>query len=103
MRKLIPGGRLSHWRGDADTLWGNVLIPDTIRQESDSDYGGMVSIGNSEIRERRITSRPSVFRAICFNGCIWDREAGQARRTSTTRFLFGQPKPTPKEYPLLDG
>ena len=75
--KLIPGGLLSHWRGDADELWGNVLIPDTIRSESDSDYGGMVSIGNSEIGTRRITCVPSVFRAICMNGCIWDQELGK--------------------------
>ena len=75
--KLIPDGMLSHWRGDADELWGNVLIPDTMRAEKDSDYGGMVSIGNSEIGTRRITCVPSVFRAICMNGCIWDQELGQ--------------------------
>lgn len=75
--KLIPGGMLSHWRGDADQLFGNVLIPDTIRTEDDSDYGGMLSIGNSEIGTRRITSVPSVFRAICMNGCIWDAELGK--------------------------
>lgn len=76
--KLIPGGMLSHWRGDADELFGNVLIPDTIRTEDDSDYGGMLSIGNSEIGTRRITSVPSVFRAICMNGCIWDQELGKS-------------------------
>lgn len=75
--KLIPGGLLSHWRGDADEIFGNVLIPDTIRAEEDSDYGGMLSIGNSEIGTRRISSCPSVFRAICMNGCIWDHELGK--------------------------
>lgn len=74
---LIPGGLLSHWKGDADTIYGNVLIPDTIRSEADSDYGGMLSIGNSEIGARRILSVPSVFRAICMNGCIWDQEIGK--------------------------
>ena len=54
-----------------------MLIPDTIREESDSDYGGMLSIGNSEIGERRISSMPSIFRAICMNGCIWDQTAGK--------------------------
>lgn len=68
--------RLSHWKGDSDTIFGNVLIPDTCRSESDSDYGGMVSIGNCEIGKRRITQRPSVFRAICMNGCIWDQKWG---------------------------
>lgn len=76
--EFIPGGVLSHWFGDADEIYGNVLIPDTIREEKDSDFGGMLSIGNSEIGTRRISSRPSVFRAICMNGCIWDQEEGKA-------------------------
>jgi hypothetical protein len=78
LSRLIPGGLLSHWRGDADTIFGNVLIPDTIRQESDSEYGGMLSIGNSEIGLRRLMSLPSVFRAICMNGCIWEQQKGKA-------------------------
>jgi len=69
--------RLSHWKGDADTLFGNVLIPDTCRQESDSDYGGMISVSNCEIGIRRLSQIPSVFRAICMNGCIWDQESGE--------------------------
>ena len=76
LETLIPGGLLSHWRGDADSIYGNILIPDTIRAEKDSDYGGMLSIGNSEIGLRRISSAPSVFRAICMNGCIWEQESG---------------------------
>lgn len=76
----IPDGMLSHWRGDADNIYGNVLIPDSIREEDDSDYGGMLSIGNSEIGMRRISSMPSVFRAICMNGCIWDQEKGKGIR-----------------------
>lgn len=77
LEEFIPGGLLSHWRGDADTIFGNVLIPDSIRQESDSAYGGMLSIGNSEIGIRRIMSLPSIFRAICMNGCIWEQEMGK--------------------------
>lgn len=77
LAKAIPGGRLSHWRGDADEIFGNVLIPDSIRVEDDSDYGGMISIGNSEIGTRRIEQYPSLFRAICMNGCIWDQEKGE--------------------------
>lgn len=76
LKAAIPGGRLSHWRGDADTLWGNVLIPDTLRAESDSDYGGMLSLSNCEIGMRRLAQFPSVFRAICMNGCIWDQKKG---------------------------
>lgn len=77
LKAFIPGGRLSHWRGDGDTVFGNVLIPDTIREEKDSDYGGMLSIGNSEIGERRVSSMPSIFRAICMNGCIWGQTKGK--------------------------
>lgn len=80
LAKLIPGGRLSHWRGDGDTLYSNVLIPDTIREEKDSEYGAMLSIGNSEIGERRVSSLPSIFRAICMNGCIWGQEKGKGIR-----------------------
>ena len=76
IKDIIPGGRLSHWRGDADTIWGNVLIPDTIREEDDSDYGGMVSIGNCEIAKRNVMSMPSLFRAICMNGNIWSQMKG---------------------------
>lgn len=68
--------RLSHWRGDADTIYGNILIPDTCRQDNDSDYGGMFSVSNCEIGIRRLSQLPSVFRAICMNGCIWDQEHG---------------------------
>ncbi len=75
--KIIPGARLSHWRGDSDTLWGNLLIPDSVRKETDSEYGGMLSIGNSEIGERRVSSVPSIFRAICMNGCIWGQTKGK--------------------------
>ncbi len=80
LQRILPDGRLSHWKGDTDTIFGNVLIPDTLRTESDSDYGGMLSVGNSEIGERPIHSCPSVFRAICMNGCIWDQVSGQAFR-----------------------
>lgn len=78
--KIIPGGLLSHWRGDEDAIYANVLIPDKIRSEKDSDYGGMLSIGNSEIGTRHLSSLPSVFRSICMNGCIWDRTSGIAMR-----------------------
>jgi hypothetical protein len=69
--------RLSHWRGNADTLYGNILIPDTCRADQDSDYGGMISVSNCEIGIRRLSQLPSVFRAICMNGCIWDQEKGE--------------------------
>ena len=80
LENILPGGRLSHWRGDADTIFSNVLLPDTIidyGQDDDSDYGGMLSIGNCEIGKRRISQVPSIFRAICMNGCIWGQTKGK--------------------------
>lgn len=76
LQKLIPGGRLSHWKGDADTIYGNILIPDTIREEDDSDYGGLLNIGNCEIGRRVIFQTPSLFRAICCNGILWGETKG---------------------------
>lgn len=74
---LVPGGRYSHFnRADDNTIYGNVLIPDSIREEDDSEYGGMLSLSNCEIGKRRLSQYPSVFRAICMNGCIWDRSKG---------------------------
>lgn len=78
LKEVLPGGMLSHWRGNADNIYGNVLIPDSIRQEFDSEYGAMISIGNSEIGMRRCFQLPSLFRAICMNGNIWDQCKGKA-------------------------
>jgi len=82
LSEFIPGGRFSHWRGDEDTIYGNILIPDTIMDygSDDSDYGGMISVGNCEIGTRRISQTPSLFRAICMNGCIWGQTAGEKIR-----------------------
>jgi hypothetical protein len=82
LSEFIPGGRFSHWRGDEDSIYGNILIPDTIMDygADDSDYGGMISIGNCEIGTRRISQTPSLFRAICMNGCIWGQTSGEKIR-----------------------
>jgi hypothetical protein len=83
LQEFIPGGRFSHWRGDEDTIYGNVLIPDTIMdygQDDDTDYGGMISVGNCEIGTRKVSQVPSLFRAICLNGCIWGQTAGEKIR-----------------------
>ena len=82
LQEFVPGGRFSHWRGDEDTIYGNVLIPDSIMDygADDSDYGGMISVGNCEIGTRRVSQTPSLFRAICMNGCIWGQVAGEKIR-----------------------
>lgn len=80
LREFLPDARFSHWKGDEDTIYGNLLIPDSVidyGQDDDTDYGGMVSVGNCEIGKRRITQTPSLFRAICMNGCIWGQTKGK--------------------------
>ncbi len=73
---IIPGGRVSHLHYDGDTLRANVLIPDLLRTEDDSDYGGGISLLNNETGRFPYCSRPFLFRAICMNGNIWDRANG---------------------------
>ena len=83
LQEFLPDGRLSHWKGDEDTIYGNILLPDTILDygtDDDSDYGGMISIGNCEIGKRRISQYPSLFRSICLNGCIWGQVSGKQIR-----------------------
>lgn len=63
-----------HWRGNADTLYGNLLIPDSLRTDGDSDHGGMLSVSNCEIGKRRLNLTPSIFRSLCTNGCIFGLE-----------------------------
>ena len=80
LQEFLPDGRFSHDKSDEDTVFGNILLPDTILDKSaddDTDYGGMVSIGNCEIGKRRLSQYPSIFRAICMNGCIWGQQKGQ--------------------------
>ena len=92
---LTTAGRtdaiLSHWRCDADTLQGNILLADTIRQDQDSEYGGLINLGNSEIGNRRATGAPGLFRAICMNGLIWDLQKGrQIKQVHRGAFDLGQ-------------
>lgn len=78
LRRIIPGGIVSHFRSPdrCNSIFFNVLIPDSIRKEIDSDYGGMLACGNGETGHNRVRSLPSIFRAICMNGCIWDQIEG---------------------------
>ncbi len=81
LREILPEGRLSHFNlSDADSIFGAVLIPDTLRQEDDSEYGGLIDISNSEIGRRPVAQTPSLFRAICMNGCRWGEVEGTELR-----------------------
>lgn len=59
-----------HFRGDADTIGGNLRVPAISQTGNDSDYGGMLFIGNCEIGKRRISIAPAVWRQICTNGMM---------------------------------
>lgn len=78
LRSIVPGGLVSHFQtpDGHDSIFFNLLIPDSLRAESDSEYGGMLACGNGETGRSRLRSLPSIFRAICQNGCIWDRVDG---------------------------
>lgn len=81
LKEFLPDGRLSHWRGNEDTIYGNIILPNSIMDYSgsdDSDYGGMLSVGNCEIGTRTVSQRPSLFRSICMNGCIWGQVKGKS-------------------------
>ena len=68
---------ISHFDWDAfhgsggDFVRWNTLIPDHMRAVKGDDFGGMFSVGNSEVGTARFFSLPSIFSAICMNGCIW--------------------------------
>ena len=79
LSEFLPGAVVSHWRGDRNTIYGNLLLPDTIidyGQDDDTDYGAMVSISNCEVGKRKLDQLASLFRAICKNGCIWGQMKG---------------------------
>lgn len=64
----------SHAFNDGDDMYGNILIPDNMKSEPDSDYGVGIAFRNSEIRNATFKVSPFLFRAICLNGMIWGRQ-----------------------------
>ena len=58
---------------DGDSIIGNVLLPDYLKNRPDSEYGIGFAFRNSEIGRFRYEISPFLFRAICLNGCIWGR------------------------------
>jgi hypothetical protein len=80
LKEIVPEGQFTRWRGDADNMRADLLVPDTMREMDDSDYGGQIHIGNSEIGLARISGLCSIFRLVCTNGMISSRAAGIATR-----------------------
>lgn len=64
----------SHIFNDGDDIFGNILLPDYMKSEPDSDYGVGIAFKNSEIRNSTFRISPFLFRAICLNGMIWGRQ-----------------------------
>ena len=64
----------SHFFNNGDDIYGNILLPDHMKSEPDSDYGVGIAFKNSEIRNSTFRISPFLFRAICLNGCIWGRQ-----------------------------
>jgi hypothetical protein len=64
----------SHLFNDGDDMYGNILVPDNMKSEPDSDYGVGIAFRNSEIRNATFKVSPFLFRAICLNGMIWGRQ-----------------------------
>lgn len=69
----------SHLFNDGDDMYGNLLIPDNMKSEPDSDYGVGIAFRNSEIRNATFRVSPFLFRAICLNGMIWGRQNSDIR------------------------
>lgn len=81
IRKLIPDGVIKRWYGDQDNIHADILLPDTMVRKTDSEYGGMFHIGNSEIGSLRVMQAASVWRQICTNGMMgWAAEEGGVRK-----------------------
>lgn len=59
-----------YFSSDGDTLHGNLRIPGIEAKRSDSEFGGMLFIGNCEIGTARISIAPAVWRQICTNGMM---------------------------------
>jgi hypothetical protein len=64
----------SHLFNDGDDIFGNILLPDYMKSEPDSDYGVGIAFKNSEIRNSTFRISPFLFRAICLYGRIWGRQ-----------------------------
>ena len=69
----------SHLFNDGDDIYGNILLPDYMKSEPDSDYGVGIAFKNSEIRNSTFKISPFLFRAICLNGMIWGRQNSDIR------------------------
>ena len=78
-KDAIKDALASHLHNDGDDMFGNLLLPDNIKSEPDSDYGVGIAFRNSEVRNSTFKVSPFLFRAICLNGMIWGRQNSDIR------------------------
>jgi hypothetical protein len=65
-RQSLPNNTwVVHWRGDADSIYCNVMLPDSVvMSEGDSAYAIGLHLSNSEIGLRRLRSKPLIYRHV---------------------------------------
>ena len=61
---IIPTGTVVRYSFNGDLLRGSILIPDIVRVEKDSEYGGGVFFFSGEVGNRRCGAVPFLFRSI---------------------------------------
>ena len=78
----------ARWRGDADTIYGELIFPNTRQEYDDSVYYAGLAVGNSEIGTRRAVLDSFIFREVCTNGLT--SKSSSANRQSWVH--LGSPK-----------
>lgn len=81
LQRALPECAISHVNTNGDNLRVNMLIPDQMREETDSQYGAGISGFNSEIGAGSRSSMPFLFRYICANGLIMGKQELERERT----------------------
>ncbi len=70
----------SHVDNDGDNMFGNLLLPDRLSEiKGDSEYGMGIAFSNSEVGRYTYRVSAFLFRAICLNGCIWDKQSSEIK------------------------
>lgn len=64
---------VSNYFNDGDSLSGNVLMPDYIKDYEDSEYSCGFTFGNSEIKTKTFSIKPYLYRAVDNTGYIWGK------------------------------
>jgi len=64
---------VSNYFNDGDSLSGNVIMPDYIKDYEDSEYSCGFTVGNSEIKTKTFSIKPYLYRAVDNTGYIWGK------------------------------